>query len=276
MGKISDVLEKTTNNEAVTLPETHRVRAIGAKEKTKKVIPIEHLPAYELKNDLDKKLVTYYQPQSIEAEVFKILRTNVLFPASGKAPRTIMITSALPGEGKSFVSANLAISIARGIEEHVLLMDCDMRNSTIHKMFGFAEIPGLSDYLSRGVDLQKLLRKTPINKLTILAGGKPPHNPTELLSSVQMANLVEEVKSRYEDRYIIIDTPPPSLTAETNALARIVDGIIIVIKSEITNQDIIEEMMENIGKEKVLGVVLNSYQHGLKKYKGYGKYYGKK
>ena len=85
-------------------------------------------------------MVSLLEPQSFEAEQFKHLRTNILFPVSGKPPRLIMVTSALPDEGKSFVSANLAVSIAQNINEHVLLIDCDMRCPSIHKSFGFGDI----------------------------------------------------------------------------------------------------------------------------------------
>jgi protein-tyrosine kinase len=181
-------------------------------------------------NNIDKDLVVLLRPKSFESEQFKMLRTNLLFPISGKAPRTIIITSALPGEGKSFVSANLAISIAQSLNEHVLLMDCDIRMPCIHTRFGFNDVPGLSEYLANGISLSSLILKTKINKLSILPGGKPPDNPSELLSSRQMSKLLEEVKERYRDRYIVIDSPPPKLTAETNAILRQVDGILLVIE----------------------------------------------
>jgi protein-tyrosine kinase len=118
---------------------------------------------------MDPHLVTFHDPTSIESEIFKILRTNILFPKTGAPPASIMVTSAIPGDGKSFVAANLAISIAQGIENHVLLMDCDMRRSTIHRKFGFGDtVPGLSEFLSQGTPLSSLLRKTAIDKLTIL------------------------------------------------------------------------------------------------------------
>ena len=180
---------------------------------------------------LDPNLITYHDPHSVEAEIFKILRTNILFPKAGHPAKSIMVTSAIPGDGKSFVAANLAISIAQGIEEHVLLMDCDMRRSSIHTSFGFdAGVPGLSDYLSGGRRLDSLLKKTVVEKLTILPGGPMPPNPSELISSQAMKDLLKEAKNRYADRYIIVDSPPPQLTAETTALAKHIDGIILVVK----------------------------------------------
>ena len=107
--------------------------------------------------DVDKNIVSFLEPQSFEAEQFKHLRTNILFPVSGKPPRSIMVTSAVPGEGKSFVTSNLAVSIAQNIDQHVLLVDCDFRKATIHSNFGFDETVGLSDYLSQKMYLSSLL-----------------------------------------------------------------------------------------------------------------------
>jgi exopolysaccharide/PEP-CTERM locus tyrosine autokinase len=226
---------------------------------------------------LDPNLVTYHAPQSVEAELFKVLRTNLLFPASGKLPRKILVTSALPSEGKSFVSSNLAISIAQGVEEHVLLIDGDVRRPAIHSYFGFGQVAGLSEHLGSGMDIAKMLLKSPIPKLTILPAGKPPKNPTELLSSKKMRSLLDEVASRYEDRFIIIDSPPPTMAAETNAIVNFVDGVILVIKSGKTPKKAIAETIDQVGKEKILGIVLNHSDQAIKKYYGYGKtYYGDK
>ena len=183
-----------------------------------------------------------------------------------------MVTSAVPCEGKSFVASNLAVSIAQNIDEHVLLMDCDIRKATIHSNFGFDETAGLSDYLSKKTSLSSLLLKTNVNKLTILPGGKPPENPAELMSSNQMSKLLRELTSRYTDRYIIIDSPPPHLTSETSVIARQVDGILLVIKSGSTDRKLVEELIEMMGKDKILGVVLNWFDMRSMKYYSYSKY----
>jgi len=230
-------------------------------------------------NNIDKNLVALLKPQSFETEQFKILRTNLLFPTSGRSPRSIMVTSAVPGEGKSFVSSNLAISIAQSIQEYVLLMDCDIRRPCVHNRFGFKNVPGLSEHLTRGVPLNSLILKTAVNKLSILPGGKPPHNPSELLSSQHMSKLLQEVKYRYSDRYIIIDSPPPKLTAESGAISRQVDGVILVVEYCRTPRNMISDLIEIIGKDKILGVILNKLDmrftsyYGLGKYGKYGAYY---
>jgi exopolysaccharide/PEP-CTERM locus tyrosine autokinase len=217
-------------------------------------------------------LVALLKPRSFEAEQFKQLRTNLFFPVSGKVPRAIIVSSAIPSEAKSFVAANLAVSISQSLNEHVLIIDCDLRKPSIHKQFGFSEMPGLSEHLSNGTPLSSLLLKTKVSKLKILPAGKPPQNPSELISSQQMLILLEEVKKRYRDRYIVIDSPPLNLAAETNAMLRMADGVILVIEYRYTPRDMVSSFVEKIGKEKVLGIVLNKCDFKLSKYYGYGKY----
>jgi exopolysaccharide/PEP-CTERM locus tyrosine autokinase len=225
---------------------------------------------------LDQTLIVYHKPQSVEAELFKVLRTNILFPSAGTPPRTILITSALPGDGKSFVSSNLAISMAKGVEEHVLLIDGDLRKPAIHNRFGFKKVAGLSDYLDQGDDIGGVLLKTPVGKLTILPAGEPPRNPSELMSSKKMKALLEEVKSRYDDRYVIIDSPPPNMASETNAIAKYVDGVIVVVRAQKTPKDAVADTIEKIGKEKLIGIVLNQADQSATKYYGYDKSYYRK
>ncbi len=232
----------------------------------------ESIPA-----NLNPALITLLKPYSPAAEQFRLLKTNILFPESGEPARTIMITSPSPHEGKSFVSANLAISMAQSIDEYVLLMDCDLRSPTIHSLFGLEgrKIKGLSDYLSAGVPLSSVLHKTFVNKLTVLPGGPIPSNPSELLSSEQMRRMLHEVRLRYSDRYIIVDTPPPYITSETNAIARSVDGIVIVVRHGKTRVKEVQDIVDIYGRDKILGVITNfskktiGYGYGYKKY-GYG------
>jgi protein-tyrosine kinase len=223
-------------------------------------------------NNIEKNLVALLKPRSFEAEQFKQLRTNLFFPVSGKVPRAIIVSSAVPSEGKSFVAANLAVSIAQSLNEHVLIIDCDLRKPSIHKQFGFSETPGLSEHLSSGTPLSSLLLKTKVSKLNILPAGKPPQNPAELISSQQMLILLEEAKKRYRDRYIVIDSPPPKFAAEANAILMMVDGVILVVEYRNTPRDMVSSLVEKMGKEKVLGIVFNKYNFQLSKYYGYGKY----
>jgi exopolysaccharide/PEP-CTERM locus tyrosine autokinase len=219
-----------------------------------------------------KSLVSLMDPQSYEAEQFKILRNNILFPVAGVALQSILVTSSLPGEGKSFVSSNLAISIAMNINKHVLLIDGDLRKPDLHRVFGVGEVPGLSDFLAERRQLDSLLLRTTVERLTLLPGGPIPPNPSELTSSELMSEMLEEVKHRYRDRLIIIDSPPPGLAAETSFLARQVDGILLVVKYGKTAREDVEDLMETVGPEKILGVVINYLNMPMSGRYGYGKY----
>lgn len=313
MGKIFDALEKSKerHNSSIANKKTHgtvinaksenqayvntpvslnkdmnatdvsykRVKKVAKLKKQDPATPFTKNKILYDVNNIDKNLVSLLKAQSFENEQFKMLRTNLLFPSTGKSPRTIMVTSAVPDEGKSFVAANLAISIAQSIQEHVLLIDCDIRRPCIHTQFGFGDVAGLSEYLANGPSLSSLLLKTEVNKLSILPGGKPPHNPSELLSSQRMSKLLEEVTERYRDRYIVIDSPPPKLTAETSAISRQVDGILLVVEYGSTPRQMVSDLINMMGKEKILGIILNkldmrfSSYYGLGKYRIYDKYY---
>jgi protein-tyrosine kinase len=274
MGKIFDALEKANHQISKTIPLSQS--ELDRRENRKgvdKIVTFGNPDKITYEHKLDPTLIAYHAPKSVEAELFKILKTNLLFPSEGQPPRKILVTSPLPGDGKSFVSANLAISIALSVEEYVLLIDCDIRKPTIHQSFGLGQTSGLSEYLAMGTDLSKLLLKSPVPKLTILPAGRPPHNPTELLTSKRMKELVREVATRYDDRFVILESPPPAMAAETSALINLVDGVICVVKAGKTPMKAVSEIVELIGKDKMLGIVLNYSDQGAKKYYGYEKSY---
>ncbi len=289
MGKIFDALQKSekepsksahdhskkTDSVKKVLPERNQL--VPSETAGNKIPVMERLKTGGHETDVDDNVICAKEPKSFVSEQFKMLRSRILFPSSGEPPRTIMITSALPGEGKSFVASNLAVSIAQNINEYVLLMDCDLRIPSIGGLFGLGNSDGLSEYLTSGVELDDLLVKTGIEKLTILPGGNPPPNPAELLSSKRMSDLIQEVRSRYKDRFIIIDSPPPHITAEARVIAGKVDGILLVIGYGDANRMMITDMVELLGKEKILGVVFNRVRSQSSKYYAYGKYgrYGK-
>ncbi len=275
MGKIFRALEKSQ-------------QSVGNSENIEEKFEAEPLPLFRDQESvhkteietrpviIDPMLVTGLSPQSMESEQFRHLKNSILFPEKGTVPKCIMVTSTAPGEGKSFVAANLAITLSQSIDEYVLLMDCDLRSPSIHSMFGYNDnTQGLSEYLSKAKPLSSILVKTFMDKLTILPAGEIPHNPSELLSSEQMRRLIHEVRLRYSDRYIVIDTSPPYLTSETSVISRLVDGIVIVIKQGQTRKKDILKIVDIYGKEKILGVVYNfakkPFGYGYSKY-GYGKY----
>ncbi len=208
------------------------------------------------------------------AEQYKMLCSQLLFPQGRPIPRTILVTSAIPGEGKSVVASNLAVSIAAGKQHHVLLIECDLRRPSLCQIFGLDNnCPGVSEYLQGEKQLSNFLRKTTIDKLTFLPAGQMTKNPYELLSSKKMRDLVDEVRKRYEDRYIILDSTPAQIAAETSVLSKFIDGVVLVIGCGKSSRGMIQDTVDKIGKEKFLGVVFN-YFEGNQTKDYYYEYYG--
>jgi exopolysaccharide/PEP-CTERM locus tyrosine autokinase len=209
---------------------------------------------------LDNKLVSFFEPGSIVAEQFRKLRTYLLRPGLQNPPKTILVTSAFSGEGKSLIAINLAISIAVELHSYALLVDCDLRNPTLSRWFGLQEAKGLSDYLLEKGELTDLLVKTQVDKLSLLCGGSSQENPVELIGSRRMEYLVDELKSRYHDRYIILDSSPVLATTEPNVLDNMVDGIIFVVRAGETPRESVQQAIKLLKTEKIIGVVLNDME----------------
>ncbi|PID45488.1 MAG: hypothetical protein CR981_00450 [Proteobacteria bacterium] len=193
-------------------------------------------------------------------EVFKIIRSRILHPKDDrKPPRTIMVTSAIPKEGKTFVTANLGISLAQGMEQYSLLVNGDLRCPSLAAMFGLDSSKGLVDYLRDYKLLPDLIQKTSVSKLSVLASGRPPLNPAELLGSSRMRDLIQELSSRYDDRIIIFDSPPGQVVSETSVLSNMVDGIIVVVKEGGAGRMQVRRLIEDLGAEKIIGIVFNNH-----------------
>jgi exopolysaccharide/PEP-CTERM locus tyrosine autokinase len=260
MGKFSDAFDRHAK-ESLSIPERIPSGPSAAPR-----------PPLLGSNGFDPRLVVLTAPGSMDAENFKVLRTQILFPKDGLKPRVIVVTSALPGEGKTFVAANLAAGIALGVDQHVLAVDCDFRRPNLHRMFGIENREGLHEFLTGEKSLPELLVPTRIEKLTLLAAGGATDKPSELLSSAKMKAFLEEVRNRYQDRYIIIDGTPIQVTSEASALVNYVDGVILVVMAQKSPRDAVVRSLESLGREKTLGVVFNGYSQS---YKSYHKYYKK-
>jgi protein-tyrosine kinase len=225
----------------------------------------------------DHPLVSIFQPGSLGAEQFRKLRTQVVKLNVSDPPKTIMVTSATAGEGKTFVAANLAAGIAHDLHFHALLVDCDLRNPSLSHWFGVQNGHGLSDYLVGRGQLSELLMKTEMEKLHILTGGSAQAKPAELIGSRKMEALIQELRSRYNDRYIILDATPLLATAEPEVLARLVDGILIVVRANVTPRETVKQAIASLDPKKILGFVLNDVEfksHGLSsRYFGSDGYY---
>lgn len=228
-----------------------------------------------------KEVIVHQDPKSPISEIFRTLRTNIQFMNTKKNLKTILITSTLPGEGKSWVSANLAVGFAQ-TGKKVVLIDADMRKGRQYSIFGVSPRPGLSNYLS-GIDvtdegkpsedLIDYIQETDVKNLYLMAAGNIPPNPSELLISPQMVDLLEQLKEICD--IIIIDGTPSQLVADSLILTRLVDSTILVTASKQTKKDDLRRIITNIQNVggKISGVVLNKVPVSSKRYQQ-SYYYG--
>ena len=272
-------LNKKTSLALEPKEEKNPPLALGPKEERIERPKIVHRPIRLDRMGSDRPLVSLFQPGSLGAEQFRKLRTHVIKLNMPDPPKTIMVTSATPGEGKTFVAANLAAGIAHDLHFHALLVDCDLRNPSLSHWFGLQNGHGLSDYLVGRKQLSELLMKTEMEKLSLLAGGSAQEKPAELIGSRKMEALVNELKSRYNDRYIIFDATPLLATTEPEVLARLVDGILIVVRANVTPRETVIQAITSLDPKKILGFVLNDVEFkssGLSsRYFGSDGYYAK-
>ncbi len=192
-------------------------------------------------------------------EAFKAIRTNLIFALASQNSRIVLVTSALPGEGKTTASVNLAISMAQ-TGTKVLLIDADLRKPMVHKALNIKNDLGLSEVLGGFCKLLKALHHSVMENLDVLTSGAIPPNPAELLSSGAMVTFLEYCKESYD--YIFFDTPPVNVVADALALAPFVSGILLVVKEGKTVHPELKKAISSIefSGTKILGVVLNASQ----------------
>lgn len=207
--------------------------------------------------------------RSTAAEAYRVVRTSMLLSAAGNPPKTILVTSGQPGEGKTTTTVNTAISLAQ-LGSSVLIIDCDLRKPAAHKAFGITHTQGLSTYLSRDIEVDGLIHKLQIPNLSLLPCGPIPPNPAELLSSDRMKNLLGQLAERYD--HILIDSPPLVSVTDPVILSTLVDGVILVVHGGKSTRAVVRRARQELSTvgAKVFGVVLNNLD--LKR-DGYDNYY---
>lgn len=183
-----------------------------------------------------------------------------------------MVTSAFPGEGKSFCAINLAMSIAAERDQKVLLIDADVARPSIPRELGISAEAGLMDWLIDGkLDVADLVLATNVDKLSILPAGRRHQSATELLASTSMSRLLEQISSRYPDRICIFDSPPLLVTTEARVLASYMGQIVMVVEAGRTPRDIVMEALSTIESNEIIGLVLNKAKKiETSGYYGYG------
>lgn len=226
-----------------------------------------------------KEVIAEHDPKSSISEIFRTLRTNIQFMNTKGKLKTILVTSTLPGEGKSWVSSNLAVTFAQAGKK-VVLIDADMRKGRQYTIFGVSPRPGLSNYLSGMLDgeeinedLSNYIQETEVENLYVISAGNIPPNPSELLIAPQMVNLLDQLKEMCD--IIIIDGTPSQLVTDSLILTRLVDSTIIVTAQKYTKKEDLKRVITNIQNVggKIAGVVVNKVTMSAKKYEQ-SYYYG--
>ncbi|MBA6252589.1 MULTISPECIES: XrtA-associated tyrosine autokinase [unclassified Colwellia] len=237
------------------------------------------------KSDLESRgfLIDNGTRKSIKDE-FRQIKRKLLNNAFGSGSKTlknsnlVMISSSKPNEGKTFISINLALSIALEQDKTVLLIDADVLRPSINRELGFKQVPGLIEYLlGDKQDISEIMYSTNIDKLKIIPAGEPHHLSNELLASDRMESLAKELAERYPDRIVIFDCPPLIGVTETMVLANLMGQALVVVEESKTLLADIEKATENLNEDLALGLVLNKAIRSHKDMYGYYGYgYGTK
>lgn len=237
-------------------------------------------------------VLTPHAPRSTVADQYRVIKRPLIRNAMGKGVSTIthgnliMVTSALAGEGKSFTSINLAMSIANEMDHTVMLVDADVARPSLPRMLGVPQGPGLLDVLNGSADMRDVLLRTNVEKLTVLPSGDPHPRATELLASDAMRHLLDDIATRYPDRIVIFDSPPLLLTTESRVLATNMGQVVMVVHADKTRQSDVQHALSTIDNCPVRMLVLNQartastdgyaagYGYGYGAGYGYGYGYG--
>lgn len=210
-------------------------------------------------------MISIKNPKSQAAEAFRTLRTNIQFSSLDEDIRTIVVTSTQPGEGKSTIISNLAITMAQSGKK-VVLIDCDLRKPTIHKRLGVSNQYGLTTLLSKEKALDEVINATNISNFYILTSGPIPPNPAELLGSKKMKSLIEELKGYFD--IILFDAPPVLSVTDAQVLSTYCNGVVFVAGyGEAEKLAVVraKELISKVGG-KIIGVVINKVPNNSKSY----------
>ncbi|MBE6088941.1 MAG: CpsD/CapB family tyrosine-protein kinase [Clostridium beijerinckii] len=211
-----------------------------------------------------KGFVVEKKPKSIVSEAYRTLRTNIQYSSFDKTIKTIVITSAEAAEGKSTVSGNLALSFAQN-EKKVIIVDCDLRKPSVHKNFKLSNLSGLSEVLIGKENLDNVIQNRNEN-LDILTSGKIPPNPSEMLSSTAMTNLIQKLGEKYD--IVILDSAPLQAVTDAQILSTKADGTILVVRAQRTSRESVidaKNLLTKVGAN-ILGTVLHAVENTRGKY----------
>ncbi len=204
-------------------------------------------------------------------EAFRVLRTNLEFSGTAKKMQTVLLTSTVAKEGKSTVTCNLSKAFAYAGKK-TLLIDFDLRRPVLHLFFGLENTNGMTDYLLGTTTLEEATKETGIENLYLLNSGTIPPNPAELLSSPNLAAIVEAMREKFD--MIIIDTPPAAVVADATIASRFADAVLVVTAAETTRTNDLDFVLENLraAGADIRGIIFNKVKTRKRGYKHYGYY----
>jgi capsular exopolysaccharide synthesis family protein len=214
--------------------------------------------------DLNKRRISLLQPDSYVAEQFRALRGRIDSISRQTPIKTVALTSPLPGEGKTTAAINLAVVTAMSLDRRVLLIDCDMRRPKVHGSLGLRPEAGLAEVLNSRTSLDDAIVKVEGLSLDVLAVRDRPSNPSELLASKQMRELVAEASDRY-DR-VILDTPAALGLPDAKIVSELCDGMVVVVRADVTTQQDVQATLEIMDRRRILGLLLNGAQIDQSRY----------
>jgi capsular exopolysaccharide synthesis family protein len=276
---LDDSVHSTDEVERVLhLPALAVIPSMGAAVRRRVITGMTALQKQNGNSGDDAALLINVDGRSPLAEAYRHLRTSVLLSTPGGAPRTLLVTSSLPGEGKTTTAINTAISLAQ-TGASVVIVDADMRRPRLQSIFDIHESEGLSSILSSDAteaEMLELVKTDPATGLNILTSGPVPPNPAELLGSEQMSRLMTALQSRYS--YVVVDSPPISSFTDGVLIATMVDGVLLVVHGGKSSRHIVrrsKQLLNDVGS-KVFGVVLNNVNVQSHDYYYYQSYYGRK
>jgi capsular exopolysaccharide synthesis family protein len=213
---------------------------------------------------INKRRITLLHPDSFIAEQFRTLRARLDALAGERPLRTLAITSALPGEGKTTAAINLAVVSALSVGRRVLLVDCDLRRPKIHSALGLRPEFGLAEVLTGQVPLSRAVQKVDGTNLEVLAVRSTPPNPSELLASESMRALMAEMATGYDQ--VILDTPPTLALPDAKTLTGLADAFMLVVRADSTPQDDVQTALDVLDRRRVLGLLLNGAETDAQRY----------
>lgn len=262
MSRIEKAIEKASRqrNESPVIEPVTVLRPAEAPQITQPAVP--QGGAIRPQNPL---LVTNEAATKGVDEEYRKLK-SVIFELTkqGEFRNTLLVTSALPTAGKTLTSVNLALILAEEYDHTVLLVDTDLRKPSVHEYLGLAPEKGLVHCLTEDYPLERALIRTGIGKLVVLPAGGTVADPTELLASNRMRELIAELKARYPDRYVIFDSTPVLPFAEAAGLGALVDGMLLVVRERHTRASHVKESLEMLSAGNLLGIVYNDADHDNK------------